>query len=76
MLVVVGTDWTDSCKSNYHTTMTAPAIIQTIQYRMVYNGGVMVGVLASGRVDHGFKLGSGQSKDLSDVLVASRILIG
>ena len=48
MLVVVGTDCTDSCKSNYHTTMTAPAIIQTIQYHMVYNGGVMVGVLASG----------------------------
>jgi hypothetical protein len=56
--------------------MTAPAIIQTIQYHMVYNGGVMVGVLASGRVDHGFKLGSGQSTDLSDVLVASIILIG
>jgi len=24
MLVVIGTDYTGSCKSNYHTTMTTP----------------------------------------------------
>ena len=43
-LVVIGTDCSGSCKSNYHMTMTAPHIENQIC-------GVMISVLTSSAVD-------------------------
>ena len=40
-LVVIGTDCTDSCKSNYHTITTAPNVLYNIIYRQYrYTGDI------------------------------------
>jgi hypothetical protein len=42
-LVVLGTDYTGSCKSNYHTitTTTAPALFWFLMYTWLYIGHLM-----------------------------------
>jgi len=67
--VVIGTDCTCSCKSNYHTITTAPKVnvfvnvtglLKKNKPHRLYNG---LSVLASSAVNHGLGPRSGQTKD-------------